>query len=155
MTLLLLLAMTAVVLYVNHKLVVPNVIVPKVIGQTEADARKMLNDRGLEVDPNIIRAYKPDVREGIVYNQSRSEGTEVKKGSLVQLSVGSAKPLKKMPDLKTLPVDDAIKKLIDQGFKEDNIDTNEENSDKFKRAPSFPRCRVQTPKLIPIKIMSP
>lgn len=130
LTLLLLLAMTAVVLYVNHKLVVPNVIVPKVIGQTEADARKMLNDRGLEVDPNIIRAYKPDVREGIVYNQSRSEGTEVKKGSLVQLSVGSAKPLKKMPDLKTLPVDDAIKKLIDQGFKEDNIDTNEENSDK-------------------------
>ncbi|MEI0738314.1 PASTA domain-containing protein [Paenibacillus sp. JTLBN-2024] len=95
LTLLLLLAMTAVVLYVNHKLVVPNVIVPKVIGQTEADARKMLNDRGLEVDPNIIRAYKPDVREGIVYNQSRSEGTEVKKGSLVQLSVGSAETFEK------------------------------------------------------------
>ncbi|GIO30653.1 MULTISPECIES: Stk1 family PASTA domain-containing Ser/Thr kinase [Paenibacillus] len=130
LTLLLLLAMAAVVFYVNHKLVLPNVIVPKVIGQTEENARKMLNDRGLEVDPNVIRAYKPDVPAGVVYDQSRDEGTEAKKGSLVQISVGIAKPKKQMPDVKGSSYEDAVKFLTKQGFKEDNIESKPENSDK-------------------------
>ncbi|MCJ8011265.1 Stk1 family PASTA domain-containing Ser/Thr kinase [Paenibacillus sp. KQZ6P-2] len=129
LTLLLLLAMAGLAMYVNHKLVVPNVTVPSVLNKTEADARKELSDLGLEVDPQVIREYKPDVKEGYVYEQSKPADTVVKKGSIIQLSVGAAKPLKKMPDLRGSSYEEAVRSLKDLGFKENNIKKNEEFSD--------------------------
>ncbi|MWV45127.1 Stk1 family PASTA domain-containing Ser/Thr kinase [Paenibacillus sp. HJL G12] len=130
LTLFLLLAMGGLAWYVNHKLVVPNVTVPNVVAKTEADARKELGALGLEVDENVIRKFKPDYPEGVVYEQSKPEGTEVKKGSTIQLSVVAAKPLIPMTDVKGSSFEDAVKALVGKGFKEDNIKQKSEFSDK-------------------------
>ncbi|GAB6990500.1 Stk1 family PASTA domain-containing Ser/Thr kinase [Paenibacillus pini] len=130
-TLVLLIAMAGVVWYVNHKLVVPNVTVPKVVQLSEAEAVKKLSESGIEVENPIIREYKQGVtQEGIVFNQSKPEGTEIKKGSTIQISVGAAKPLVTMPSVKGQTFDEAVKTLLALGIKEDNIKkASEEFSD--------------------------
>ena len=92
LTLLLLLAMGGLAWYINHSLTVPDVKVLNVIDTTENVIRSQLTALGLVVDENVIRKYKEGVKEGVVYDQSKDEGTEVKKGSSIQLSVGAVKP---------------------------------------------------------------
>lgn len=121
LTLLVLVAMFGVVWYVKQTLVVPNVVVPKVIGLNEADARTKLSEKGLQVEEPVIRKYKEGVNEGIVFDQSKQEGTEVKEGAAIQISVGIAKPKVKIPDFTDNTFDQARKKLIELGFKDENI----------------------------------
>ncbi|MGW7158429.1 Stk1 family PASTA domain-containing Ser/Thr kinase [Paenibacillus taichungensis] len=128
LTVLILIAMVGVVWYVKGMLVVPDVTVPNVIGQTEEKARQMLQDQGLVVSDNVIREYKEDVDPGIVFDQTRNEGDVVKEGSEVQLSVGAEKELLKMIDLKDLSYDEAVKQLTELDIKEDQIQRKEEFS---------------------------
>ncbi|MEK4056393.1 Stk1 family PASTA domain-containing Ser/Thr kinase [Paenibacillus sp. FSL F4-0087] len=128
LTVLILIAMVGVVWYVKGMLVVPDVKVPNVIGQTEEKARQMLQDQGLVVSDNVIREYKEDVDPGIVFDQTRNEGDVVKEGSEVQLSVGAEKELLKMIDLKDLSYDEAVKQLTELDIKEDQIQRKEEFS---------------------------
>ncbi|MGN7357615.1 Stk1 family PASTA domain-containing Ser/Thr kinase [Paenibacillus sp. SAF-054] len=121
LTLVLLLAMGGLAWYVNHALTVPDVKVPGVINKTEDVARSQLTALGLVVDDNVIRQYKEGFAEGVVFAQSKEEGTEVKKGSIIQLSVSIPKPKKPMPDVKGDTYEAAVKKLVAAGFKEDNI----------------------------------
>ncbi|WP_136606388.1 Stk1 family PASTA domain-containing Ser/Thr kinase [Paenibacillus dokdonensis] len=125
LTLLLLLAMGGLAWYVNHALTVPDVKVPGVINKTEEVARSQLTALGLVVDENVIRKYKEGVKEGVVFDQSKDEGTEVKKGSTIQLSVGAVKPSKPMPDVKESSYEQAVKTLVAAGFKEVNIQQGE------------------------------
>ncbi|MET3850228.1 Stk1 family PASTA domain-containing Ser/Thr kinase [Paenibacillus sp. OAE614] len=133
LTLVVLLALGGVVWYVNQKLVVPNVTVPNVINMTEEQARKALSDQGLEVDDPVIRKYNKDFGEGIVYEQSRPEGTVVKEGAAIQLTVSTEKPKVPMPDVKGSTFDDARKALIDKGVKENNIKQKPEFSDNVEK----------------------
>ncbi|WP_433921514.1 Stk1 family PASTA domain-containing Ser/Thr kinase [Paenibacillus taichungensis] len=128
LTVLILIAMVGVVWYVKGMLVVPDVTVPNVIGQTEEKARQMLQDQGLVVSDNVIREYKEDVDPGIVFDQTRNEGDVVKEGSEVQLSVGAEKELLKMNDLKDKSYDEAVSQLTGLGIKEDQIQRKEEFS---------------------------
>ncbi|UPK42154.1 Stk1 family PASTA domain-containing Ser/Thr kinase [Paenibacillus pabuli] len=128
LTVLILIAMVGVVWYVKGMLVVPDVTVPNVIGQTEEKARQMLQDKGLVVSDNVIREYKENVEPGIVFDQTRNEGDVVKEGSEVQLSVGVEKEPSKMTDLKDLSYDEAVKKLTALDIKEDQIQRKEEFS---------------------------
>ncbi|PIH57384.1 Stk1 family PASTA domain-containing Ser/Thr kinase [Paenibacillus sp. LK1] len=128
LTVLILIAMVGVVWYVKGMLVVPDVKVPNVIGQTEEKARQMLQDQGLVVSDNVIREYKEDVDPGIVFDQTRNEGDVVKEGSEVQLSVGAEKELLKMIDLKDLSYDEAVKQLTELDIKEDQIQRKDEYS---------------------------
>ncbi|PWW44276.1 MULTISPECIES: Stk1 family PASTA domain-containing Ser/Thr kinase [Paenibacillus] len=128
LTVLILIAMVGVVWYVKGMLVVPDVTVPNVIGQTEEKARQMLQDQGLVVSDNVIREYKEDVDPGIVFDQTRNEGDVVKEGSEVQLSVGAEKELLKMIDLKDLSYDEAVKQLTSLDIKEDQIQRKDEYS---------------------------
>ncbi|WP_315793134.1 Stk1 family PASTA domain-containing Ser/Thr kinase [Paenibacillus sp. BIC5C1] len=128
LTVLILIAMVGVVWYVKGMLVVPDVTVPNVIGQTEEKARQMLQDKGLVVSDNVIREYKENVEPGIVFDQTRNEGDVVKEGSEVQLSVGAEKELLKMPDLKDKSYDEAVKQLTGLGIKEDQIQRKDEYS---------------------------
>lgn len=121
LTVLILIAMVAVVWYVKDMLVVPEVKVPNVISQTEEKARQMLEEQGLVVSGEVIREYKENVEPGIVFDQSRDEGDVVKKGTEVQLSVGAKKELKKMIDVKGDSYTEAVKKLTALGLKEDQI----------------------------------
>ncbi|MET3543813.1 serine/threonine-protein kinase [Paenibacillus favisporus] len=133
LTLVVLLALGGVVWYVNQKLVVPNVTVPSVINMTEEQARKALSDQGLEVDDPVIRKYNKDFGEGIVYEQSRPEGTVVKEGAAIQLTVSTEKPKVSMPDVKNLTFDDARKALLAKGIKDDNIKQDEDFSDSVEK----------------------
>lgn len=110
--------MAGVVMYVNKMLEVPEVKVPEVVGMTEEQAIRELENSGLIVDEEVIRKYKPEVEPGIVYAQSKDPDSMLKKGSPVQLSVGEEKPLEKMPDLKGLTLEAAVAELKKLGIDE-------------------------------------
>ncbi|WP_068616778.1 Stk1 family PASTA domain-containing Ser/Thr kinase [Paenibacillus tuaregi] len=112
-TLLVILFMLGVAWYVNQSLNVPNVKVPKLIGLQEDAARAELTKAGLKVQDPITRAYKEGVAAGVVYEQGRPEGAEVKKDTPITLTVSVEKPLKKLPDLSGQSYEDAKKKLMD------------------------------------------
>ncbi|WP_054957230.1 Stk1 family PASTA domain-containing Ser/Thr kinase [Paenibacillus dakarensis] len=121
--------LAGVVIYVNHLFVVPDVPVPNVVNMTEEEAVRTLEEAGLVVSDEVIRKYKQGIAEGTVYEQSKKEGSIVKEGSEIQLSVADAKPLSKMPNVVNKTLDEAIKLLKDQGVIEKRISTSEEYND--------------------------
>lgn len=129
LTLIILISMLGVIWYVNTKLVVPDVTIPNVVTSQEEAAVTKLTALGIEIEDPIIRTYKEGFEVGEVYAQSKKEGTVVKKGSTIQLSVSIEKPLAVMPNLKGDTFDVASKKLIALGVKEVNITQNPEYSD--------------------------
>ncbi|GIP57997.1 Stk1 family PASTA domain-containing Ser/Thr kinase [Paenibacillus woosongensis] len=128
LTVLLLVAMAGVVWYVNKTFTVPDVTVPSVLNMNEADAAKALQDKGLAVG-DVKREYKEGFDEGIVYDQSRPEGTIVKEGAIIDLTVSTAKPLKKMPSFSGMTYQEAEAQLVQAGVDKDRISQVEEFSD--------------------------
>ena len=120
--------LAGVVVYVNNMLEVPEVSVPKVVTYTEEEAINLLEAAGLGVEEPINRVYKEGVEEGIVFEQSKEEGTIVKEGTLIQLSVGAAKPLVPMPSLVDKTYDEAVQLLKEAGINEQAIKREEDNS---------------------------
>lgn len=132
LTVLLLAAMIGVVWYVKATFTVPDVTVPSVINMEETLAVSTLSEKGIEVD-KIDRIYKEGINEGIVYEQSKSEGSSVKKGSSIDLKVSIAKPLEKMPSLlDNLTYEQAFEQLIERGIDETNIKKDEQFSSEIK-----------------------
>ncbi|AWB45161.1 Stk1 family PASTA domain-containing Ser/Thr kinase [Paenibacillus sp. CAA11] len=115
--------------YFNKMFIVPTVTVPKVIGLTEDQARAKLAEVKLEVGSEIKREYKEDVAPGTVYEQSKPEGSEVKEGSTIEISVASEKPTVKMPPLTGITYEEARQKLLDLGVKAEAINRVDEFSD--------------------------
>lgn len=128
LTVLLLLAMAGVVWYVNKTFTVPDVTVPNVINLSEEDAVRTLQDKGLEVG-DVKREYKEGFDEGIVYEQSRPDGAQVKEGAVIDLKVSIIKPPEKMPPLIGYTYDDAVAQLVEAGVDEDRITKSEEFSE--------------------------
>lgn len=128
LTVLLLVAMAGVVWYVNKTFTVPDVTVPSVLNLNEADATKALQDKGLAVG-DVKREYKEGFDEGIVYDQSRPEGTIVKEGAIIDLTVSIAKPLKNMPSFSGMTYQEAEAQLVQAGVDKDRISQVEEFSD--------------------------
>ncbi|MBR3162808.1 MAG: Stk1 family PASTA domain-containing Ser/Thr kinase [Clostridia bacterium] len=60
---------------------------PKLIGEKEADAVKMLEDLGLKFE--VEEETNKKVEAGIVYEQDVEEGTEVNKGSTVKIKISA------------------------------------------------------------------
>lgn len=129
LTLLLLLAMASVVWYVNSKLVVKEVAVPYVVNLSLEDATAKLTEVGLSVADPIIYEYNPNFAENMVSKQSKSKDTMVKEGTDLVLTVSTAKPMLKMPDLSGQTFDAAVKVLMDQGVAQSRI-TSDERYDK-------------------------
>jgi serine/threonine-protein kinase len=133
--------MFGVVMYVNNMLEVPEVKVPQVVGMTEEDAIRKLEAQGLTVDEEVIREYKPNVDEGIVFAQDKEPDSMLRQGAPVQLSVGDAKPLPEMPDLNGKTFDEAVAALKGIGVKPISIKQNSEKNDEvpegkiFKQSP--------------------
>ncbi|MBD7967856.1 Stk1 family PASTA domain-containing Ser/Thr kinase [Paenibacillus gallinarum] len=126
LTLIVLVALAGVVFYVEKVLVVPNVPVPNVISLDEDAARKLLTESGLEVD-EVSEKYKEGVDPGIVFEQSKPEGSLVKKGSLIDLTVGAEKPQEQMVDVTGENYEDAVQKLLALNIKNDNQIKKEES----------------------------
>ncbi|MNZ43452.1 Serine/threonine-protein kinase PrkC [compost metagenome] len=127
LTVVLLLAMLGVAWYVNKMVTVPEVTVPNVLNLNEADATAKLIEMKLEVG-TVKRLYKEGIDEGIVYEQSKIEGTTVKEGSSIDLTVSEAKPPLKMPPLTDLTYDQAVEQLKPLGVDDTRIRKIEEFS---------------------------
>lgn len=121
--------LAGVVIYVNNLFVVDDVTVPNVVNMTEEVAISTLEQLGLVVDDEVIRNYKQGFNEGTVYEQSRKEGTIVKEGSVIQLSVAGPKPLSKMPTVVGKKLDEALQLLEAQKVDDNRINTTEEHND--------------------------
>ena len=67
-----------------------NVTVPDVVGQSEADAKSLLNDAGLVWEVRYQNVPAGDENDGLVISQSLQPDTHVNPGSKVMLIVGRA-----------------------------------------------------------------
>jgi eukaryotic-like serine/threonine-protein kinase len=126
LTLVVLLALAGVAWYVTSLVTVPEVAVPNVLNLEEEKAVQTLTAEGIAVG-DITREYKEGVDEGIVYEQSKPEGTMVKEGSAVDLKVSIEKPLSPMPEL-TGTYDDALQQLKKLGVDQARVTKVEENN---------------------------
>ncbi|MBP1999356.1 serine/threonine-protein kinase [Paenibacillus shirakamiensis] len=130
-TLFIIVFMLGVAWYVKSNLKAnDNVQVPNVINMQENAARAELAKVGLIIQEPVKREYRKDVATGTVYFQSKPQGTEVLKGSSIEIGVGKDKPLEKVPDLKGLSYDEAHSKLIsDYKMTDSQISRIDTNSD--------------------------
>ncbi|AIQ12680.1 Stk1 family PASTA domain-containing Ser/Thr kinase [Paenibacillus durus] len=128
LTLLLLLAMAGVVWYVNAKLVVPEVTVPKLVSLSLDDAKVKLADAGLVLEEPVTTEYNANFAEGIVFEQSKEPDTTVKEGTTIALKVSIAKPLLSMPELSGMTYDEAVEALVAQGVEQSRITQDSEFS---------------------------
>lgn len=128
LTVILLLAMLGVAWYVNKMVSVEEVSVPAVINLIEEEAVAKLEEAGLVLG-TVKREYKEGFDEGFVYEQSKSEGAKVKEGSIIDISVSTAKPLSKMPLVTGhSSYEDAVEKLVQEGVHQGQITQREEHS---------------------------
>lgn len=119
-----------------------DVVIPDISGMTEQEARDTLKENNITVKK--VEEIKDDkLGEGLVVKTQPPIGTSVKKNSGdITLYISSGKSSIKMSDYSEMDVIDAQEDLISKGFKSENIDVVEENSDDYKDNIVF----KQTPK---------
>lgn len=138
--------MASLVWYVKSQLVVPEVSVPYVVGKQIEQAQTELEDLGLEVADPILYDYSPNFEENVVIKQSREKDAKVKKGASLILTVNTAKPLPRMPDVVNKSFDDAVKALMALGVAQDRIDNKplyDENTDEGLIVKSDPALNAE------------
>ena len=92
------------------------VIVPNVVGETQAEAEAILEERRLEVEVRR-REVDPEVTEpGIVVAQNPEEGQEVASGFVVTIFVAVEPDTVAVPDLEGLTVSQAQSALSEEGL---------------------------------------
>ncbi|HEY4390648.1 MAG TPA: Stk1 family PASTA domain-containing Ser/Thr kinase, partial [Paenibacillus sp.] len=136
-TLIVIVAMLGIAWYVNKLVTVAEVKVPNVLNMSIEQATEELSKEGIVVG-TVDQLYKEGVDEGIVYEQSKPEGTAVKEGSSIDLTVSTAKELPKMPMLSNVTYEEAKRQLIDNyGVADERISKNEENNPDVKAGMVF------------------
>ncbi|GAA1919930.1 Stk1 family PASTA domain-containing Ser/Thr kinase [Streptomyces durmitorensis] len=97
----------------------PEVEVPDVTGDSQADATAELEDLGLKVKVETERIYS-DEDKGTVVDQSPREGQKrLAEGDTVTLTLSKGPEMIEVPDVEGMSVDDATQKLQDAGFEVD------------------------------------
>jgi serine/threonine-protein kinase len=109
---------TTVTLVVSSGL--PDVEVPDVYNQTEADARAQLAERGLDAKL-ADDAYSPDVPAGRVLTQDPGAGATIKKGQVVTLVLSKGpepepEPQVEVPNVKGMNLAQAATAMTNQGL---------------------------------------
>ncbi|MBG0853882.1 Stk1 family PASTA domain-containing Ser/Thr kinase [Streptomyces spinoverrucosus] len=90
--------------------------VPNLVGQTEADARKLLANSELEVG-TVTQKPCEEEKKGNVCSQDPQPKTEVDKNTTVNLVVSTGAPKVAVPNVIDKNVDTATQQLEDKGFK--------------------------------------
>ncbi len=90
------------------------VAVPYVVGIERALAVNQITDRGLE--PRVRNVPNSDVPDGIVFQQTPTEGTEVAKGTVVTIDVSSGKPEVTVPSVVGQSLANAVAELTSAGL---------------------------------------
>jgi serine/threonine-protein kinase len=93
---------------------VEKVTVPDVVGQSQADATKALQDADLRVDPKPVFSKKP---VGTVVDQNPNAGEDVPKGSTVIIKISQGEQLLDVPNVIGNGQATAEQILVDSGFK--------------------------------------
>ena len=99
-----------------------SVAVPYVVGIQQANAEKLIQDKGLI--PNVHRVANADVAEGTVFAQSPTEGTRVDKQTVVRIDVSSGKPEVTIPSVVGQSVEDAVAELTRAGLDAQVVEIN-------------------------------
>ena len=73
--------------------------VPDVRDKPAEEARRLLEEAGLQVDPVLREEASPDIQRGHVIDQSPSAGAQVSKGTRVNLTVSSGPETRTVPDV--------------------------------------------------------
>ncbi|MCW2946040.1 MAG: hypothetical protein JWR24_2757 [Actinoallomurus sp.] len=89
--------------------------VPKLVGMSEDDARVQAQKLGLKVKLGPSR-YDSSVPKDKVADVVPKTGTEVKQGTLLTLVLSRGKKPIDVPDLRTLPLDQAKQRLLAKGL---------------------------------------
>ncbi len=92
------------------------VIVPKLIGETEASARDILSEKGLELKVKGT-AKSSEYKAGEIINQIQKEGSKVKKGFIIEVIVSEGEELVRVPGLMNKTLGEAEEELIRVGLK--------------------------------------
>lgn len=93
---------------------IQNVAVPDVVGKTEDEAQKMIEDAGLIVD--VESSYDDNVESGKVISASPSVGVEVKEGSTVTIVVSKGAEKVSVPNVIGSSQADAESAIKSQGL---------------------------------------
>ncbi|HST67769.1 MAG TPA: Stk1 family PASTA domain-containing Ser/Thr kinase [Mycobacteriales bacterium] len=91
-----------------------DVTVPNLIGQTQAEATKRIQDAGLV--PSVSRTASTPQQTGQVVSTDPASGTSLKRGSTVSVVIGGGVATVTLEDYKTLSYEDAAKKVRDKGL---------------------------------------
>jgi beta-lactam-binding protein with PASTA domain/tRNA A-37 threonylcarbamoyl transferase component Bud32 len=127
---LLLLALAGVIVYfllIKDGSSTPQVIVPTVIGTSEAKATETLTAAGFEVAPRKIP--RKDTPAGTVIEQDPTAGSKAPEGSTVVITVSAGLGKATVPDVKGEEAAAARERLQKLGFK---IQVNRQHSDRVK-----------------------
>jgi serine/threonine-protein kinase len=92
----------------------PLVAVGNYVGQSESDARLLIDHDGLKA--NVTTEENDTVAANQVFRQDPTPGTKIDKGSEVKLWVSAGKGQVKVPDVTGETLDDAQSRLSDAGF---------------------------------------
>lgn len=91
------------------------VAVPDLRGQTEADARRIIERAGLEIERGVS-LVNPHVPEGSVLAQSPLPGQEVAPGTAVQVTLSAGRDQRRVPDVMAYSASRAEQFLTRAGF---------------------------------------
>ncbi|MEW8972770.1 MAG: Stk1 family PASTA domain-containing Ser/Thr kinase [Tissierellaceae bacterium] len=95
---------------------VSEVVVPKLLGETEESAREILKGRGLELKIKGT-AKSNEFKEGEIMSQVQKEGSKVKKGFPIEVVISEGEDLVKVPGLLNMTLAEAEEALRDVGLK--------------------------------------
>ncbi len=102
---------------------------PKVVGLTEAKAKKkLLADEFLAQNIHFKKGYNSNYPSGEVYYQDPSASQTVKQTRDVNLYVSLGAQRISMPDLQGFPLDKAMQELVNRGVPQPNISVTTEYS---------------------------
>jgi len=103
--------------------------VPDVLGLQESEAESQIEEAGLLFN---VEEEDSDLPEGQVIEQSPAGGSEVKKGSEVEVTVSNGQGTVIVPDVEGQPEDTAVNQLMSRGATNINVisqDTEDESLD--------------------------
>lgn len=127
-TLLILALMIWGFIWLLGKLDVQEVEVPYVVGQTEAEARRLIEEKGLKVEMPIIYEFRKDIPKDQVFDHSK-QNMFVKEGSFIQLYVSKGPELKEVPSYVGQSLQEATEALGVLGVTEKQIKYSEIHSE--------------------------
>lgn len=97
----------------------PEVDVPDVTGDSQADATAELEDLGLKVEIATKRVHSDEDRGTVVDQSPREDQKRLAEGDTVTLTLSKGPEMIEVPDVEGMNVDEATQELKDSGFEVD------------------------------------